>query len=350
MPQDARDDVIGHVDESKRMEREWTAQGQGRSRTPTRGRIPEPGAAVFVFRRRGTRVRGRAIAWCSDGSGGEADLRKTLPLKADTSTRRIALLHRGVARDESLEQNILQIPDPEWGQTELVLWNHPGDDLFGAIARCARIVSAMELLLGGEVYHYHSKLIAKQPRTGGGFHWHQDFGYWYENGILFPDLASVMIAVDRMTVENGCLQILKGSHHMGRVTHIDVGGQRSADPERVEEAMKVLEHVHCEMEPGDCLFTHCNTLHASAPNESDKPRTALLCCYNAARNNPFRAHHHAEYTPLESCRTGSQGGGSAAGAGAPTDADAVKSTRLRARRPSDGPAAGRCSRIPGAWG
>ena len=211
----------------------------------------------------------------------------------------IALLHRGVTRDESLEQNILQIPDPEWGQTELVLWNHPGDDLFGAIARCARIVSAMELLLGGEVYHYHSKLIAKQPRTGGGFHWHQDFGYWYENGILFPDLASVMIAVDHMTVENGCLQVLKGSHHMGRVTHIDVGGQRSADPERVEEAMKVLEHVHCEMKPGDCLFTHCNTLHASAPNESDKPRTALLCCYNAARNNPFRAHHHASYTPLE---------------------------------------------------
>ncbi len=36
----------------------------------------------------------------------------------------IALLHRGVTRDESLEQNILQIPDPEWGQTELVLWNH----------------------------------------------------------------------------------------------------------------------------------------------------------------------------------------------------------------------------------
>ena len=99
----------------------------------------------------------------------------------------MALVHRAVARDESLEQNMVQIPDPEWGRTELVVWNHPGDDLFGAIARCARIVSAMELLLGGEVYHYHSKLIAKQPRTGGGFRWHQDFGYWYENGILFPD-------------------------------------------------------------------------------------------------------------------------------------------------------------------
>jgi ectoine hydroxylase-related dioxygenase (phytanoyl-CoA dioxygenase family) len=211
----------------------------------------------------------------------------------------IALLRRAVGKDDSLQANMVEIPDPEWVKTELVVWNHPGDDLFGAVARCARIVEAMESMLGGEVYHYHSKLIAKQPRTGGGFRWHQDFGYWYENGILFPDLASVMIAVDCMTVENGCLQVLKGSHRLGRVTHIDVGGQKSADPERVAEAMKVLEHVHCELEPGDCLFTHCNTLHASAPNESDKPRTALLCCYNAARNNPFRAHHHASYTPIE---------------------------------------------------
>ena len=211
----------------------------------------------------------------------------------------MALVLRAVAKDQSLGQNMLQIPDPEWGPTELVLWNHPGDDLFGAIARCARIVSAMETLLGGEVYHYHSKLIAKQPRSSSRFHWHQDFGYWYDNGILFPDLASVMIAVDHMTVENGCLQVLKGSHRMGRIDHVEVGGQKEADPERVEQAGKLLEHVYCELEPGDCLFTHCNTLHASAPNESDKPRTALLCCYNAARNNPFRAHHHASYTPLE---------------------------------------------------
>ena len=211
----------------------------------------------------------------------------------------IALVHRAIGEDKSLKQNLLEMPDPEWGKTELALWNHPGDDLLGAIARCTRIVGAMELLLGGEVYHYHSKLTAKPPRTGGGFRWHQDFGYWYDNGILFPDLASVMIAVDPMTVENGCLQVLKGSNRLGRLNHVAVGGQMGADPERVDEAKKVLERVHCELEPGDCLFLHCNTLHSSAPNRSESPRTALLCCYNAARNNPFRAHHHPSYTPLD---------------------------------------------------
>ena len=24
----------------------------------------------------------------------------------------------------------------------------------------------------------------------------------------------------------------------------------------------------------------------------------MICCYNAARNNPYREHHHPSYTPL----------------------------------------------------
>ncbi len=27
-------------------------------------------------------------------------------------------------------------------------------------------------------------------------------------------------------------------------------------------------------------------------------RWTLICCYNAARNNPYREHHHPRYTPL----------------------------------------------------
>src|SRR3546814_8616124 len=132
----------------------------------------------------------------------------------------------------------------------------------------------------------------KRPRAGGAWDWHQDYGYWYNNGCLFPDLVSVAIAVDRATVENGCLQVLKGSHRLGRIDHGRVGGQTGADMERVEQAMKVLEHVHVEMEPGDALFFHYNTLQCSAQNTSDKPRNILLCCYNKAYTNPHKENHH----------------------------------------------------------
>jgi hypothetical protein len=83
----------------------------------------------------------------------------------------------------------------------------------------------MESLLGDEVYHYHHKMILKEPRIGGAWTWHQDYGYWYNNGCLLPDMASCMFAVDRATKENGCLQVVRGSHHMGRIDHIKRGDQ-----------------------------------------------------------------------------------------------------------------------------
>ncbi|MBW7995670.1 MAG: phytanoyl-CoA dioxygenase family protein [Candidatus Glassbacteria bacterium] len=180
----------------------------------------------------------------------------------------------------------------------LKLWNHPPDNLYGAFARCERLVGSAERLLDGEVYHYHTKMIIKEPKVAGAWEWHQDYGYWYNNAVLYPLLTSCMIAVDASTRENGCLQVLKGSHHIGRIDHGQIGDQTGADPERVEQAKKRHELVHVELEPGDAVIFHSNLLHASAANESDKPRWTLICCYNAARNDPYQEIEHPCYTPL----------------------------------------------------
>ena len=68
--------------------------------------------------------------------------------------------------------------------------------------------------------------------------------------------------------------------------------------ERVNEALKRLELVYVEMEPGDTLFFHSNLLHRSDANRSDHPRWSMICCYNAARNDPYKESHHPRYTPL----------------------------------------------------
>ena len=108
-----------------------------------------------------------------------------------------------------------------------------------------------------------------------------------------------MIAVDSAKLNNGCLEVLKGSHHLGRLDHSLAGDQSGADPERVQIAMKYFERVKVELEPGDTLFFHCNLLHCSGQNHSPDPRWAMICCYNTARNNPFKASRHPQYTPLE---------------------------------------------------
>ena len=209
------------------------------------------------------------------------------------------ILRRAAKADAAFQKNAYDLKDPEGGVAKLVLWNKAGEDLWGAVARSERLVNAMERLLGDEVYHYHSKMSIKEPFTGGAWSWHQDYGYWYQNGCLFPDMASVMIAVDPNTRENGCLQLLRGSNRMGRVEHGRFGDQTGADPERVEHAMKLLELVHAVMEPGDACFFHSNTLHRSDANKSPHPRWSLLCCYNTKHNNPYKASHHPFYEPLQ---------------------------------------------------
>jgi ectoine hydroxylase len=210
----------------------------------------------------------------------------------------IDLLKRAAKEDRALDDHSFSRNDGEGGKVRLSLWNHPGDTLYGMFARCESIVDSAAKLLNDEVYHYHSKMIMKDARVGGAWTWHQDYGYWYQNGVLFPNLTSVFIAVDPATVENGCMQVIPYSHKLGRIEHTLKGEQAGADMERVTEILKRLPLIHVEMEPGDALFFHANLLHRSDQNTSENPRWSMICCYNAKSNDPYKESHHPRYTPL----------------------------------------------------
>jgi hypothetical protein len=216
-------------------------------------------------------------------------------------TDEIDLLRRAAKEDRELDRRSFGRADGEGGVVRLSLWNHPGDGVYGMFARCERMVRSCERLLGGEAYHYHSKMILKDAKIGGAWAWHQDYGYWYQNGVLEPLLTSAFIAVDPCTRENGCLQVIRNSHHCGRINHVLTGDQAGADRERVDELLKRPERFpleFIEMNPGDVLFFHPNLLHRSDQNRSEHPRWAMICCYNAARNDPYKESHHPRYTPL----------------------------------------------------
>jgi ectoine hydroxylase-related dioxygenase (phytanoyl-CoA dioxygenase family) len=209
------------------------------------------------------------------------------------------LLASFAKNDQQLEQEALERLDASANTTRLWLTDQLGDDIYSAFVRCHRIVNRMEQLLGGEVYQYHHKMMLKEPFVGGSWEWHQDYGYWYNNGCLFPDMASCLIAIDRATKENGCLQVIKGSHRLGRIDHGKKGEQTGADVERVNLALKYMELVYCEMDPGTALFFHANLLHRSDANRSPNPRWSLICSYNAA-NNPCQSKpNHPSYTYLK---------------------------------------------------
>jgi hypothetical protein len=210
----------------------------------------------------------------------------------------IAVVHDYAKRDPALLADASARKDAEGRATLLRLWNEPSDEPYGILARMPRVVDRVEQMLGGEAYHYHSKMSLKQPRVGGAWEWHQDYGYWYDFGCLYPLLASVMTAIDTSNRENGCLQVLVGSHKIGRINHGPIGDQTGADPEHVEAARGRHELAYVELEPGDAVFFHCNLLHRSDDNRSDNPRWTLICCYNARRNDPYKPSRHPGYEPL----------------------------------------------------
>jgi hypothetical protein len=206
-----------------------------------------------------------------------------------------------IGKTDSEKAEMVHAPKDAEGR-ESKLWltsDTEREDIYNAICHGHRLVDTMEAVMLDEVYLYHYKMMVKEPRVGGAWEWHQDYGYWYSNGALYPDMASCMIAVDRAYKGNGCLQVLKGSHKIGRIEHGRYGTQTGAEPGRVALAEKHLERVYCEMRPGTALFFHANLLHRSDPNESSDPRWSLICCYNTRHNPCDDKPGHPSYIKLE---------------------------------------------------
>ena len=148
-------------------------------------------------------------------------------------------------------------------------------------------------------YHYHSKMSMKEPFTGGAWTWHQDYGYWYKNGFLYPEaMVSVMVALTEANKLNGCLQVLKGSHKMQRFEHNFVGEQQGADNDFVKEAESRCELIYTELQPGDVLFFHSNILHRSDANNSEHARWSVISAYNLSYNKPFREKNMSCIDPI----------------------------------------------------
>ena len=134
-------------------------------------------------------------------------------------------------------------------------------------------VAAAERLLGGPVRFWHDQLFCKPAHHGGVVAWHQDYSYWTRT-IPMQHLTC-WIALDDSTVENGCVQIIRGSHH--RL----INGEEEAgflDEAQMAEHCPEDKVEFLELEAGEVVLLHNWTLHRSDVNRSDRPRRAFSVC------------------------------------------------------------------------
>lgn len=131
------------------------------------------------------------------------------------------------------------------------------------------ILDRVRRLLGNDLVLWASYFFNKEP---GGLEipWHQDVNYW----PIEPTVnISIWLAIDRVTVENSCVQLIPGSHRTV-VNHIPCDGMafaEQADPAAVDAD----NAINMELEPGQFFIFNERMLHHSAPNRSQLRRLGL---------------------------------------------------------------------------
>ena len=151
----------------------------------------------------------------------------------------------------------------------------------GAIAARLHAVDTVRL--------WHDQLLFK-PNGGektGNVGWHQDFGYW--RACQKPDLTTATLALVDLTNDNGCLEVVPGSHARGLLNASDFFNQdMDGLKERIEaESGRKMETVPMLMKAGQVGFHHCLTIHGSGANRTDAPRRTIavhLMCGTVTRN------------------------------------------------------------------
>lgn len=146
-----------------------------------------------------------------------------------------------------------------------------------------RVTDTVAALLGDEAVLFKEKINFKMP-GGGGFTPHQDIQPGWDT--YAPYFLSVLLAVDRNTIENGCLELAPGHHRRGMI------GRKWEPLEGAE--LDGLTFEAFPMEPGDAAFFDCFTPHQSQPNTTPQPRRNIYLTYNRRRDGDFREQYFAD--------------------------------------------------------
>lgn len=153
------------------------------------------------------------------------------------------------------------------------------------LVRSPEVLDVIEAVMGPDIAFYHCKLLMKAARGGTVTPWHQDYGYWVAEDNR-PLMVNCMMQIDGSTPENGCLQVVPGSHRGELIAH-----ESKSQPfgrflpgyfQPREDAVPV------PLSAGSAVFFGPLIIHGSDANHSDQDRRAVTIAYNVTGNGRGR--------------------------------------------------------------
>ena len=133
-----------------------------------------------------------------------------------------------------------------------------------------RFLDVVENFIGANIMLFHDQALFKPAKAGGPVFWHQDNAYWK---CRPANLVSMWLTLDDVDIHNGAMQVIPGSH-LKPVWHDHATSTNALlDVEKLIDKSKAVVN---ELPAGGCMFHHCQTLHYTAPNVTDRQRRAFI--------------------------------------------------------------------------
>ncbi|MEA2463154.1 MAG: hypothetical protein QOJ98_901 [Acidobacteriota bacterium] len=136
------------------------------------------------------------------------------------------------------------------------------------------IVAAASSILGSETAIWGSMVLRKEPRSASFVSWHQDGAY---RDFAPGETLTAWIALTDSRPENGCMQVVRGSH-VRRLPHHD-------EPEP-DNMIRLGKHVEFDignapvtdvvLRAGEMSLHHNDIIHGSRPNMADDERIGFI--------------------------------------------------------------------------
>ncbi|HEX9899759.1 MAG TPA: phytanoyl-CoA dioxygenase family protein [Candidatus Methylomirabilis sp.] len=168
---------------------------------------------------------------------------------------------------------------------------HAHDPRFRELAEDPSLIGLMQAIFPqGEVICYDVGFFGKAARDGSVTPPHQDNGFTHWNP---PLVLKASLAIDDATAQNGVMICQKGSHHLGVLPHQASGVAGFSQTLQSPVDTEAHPEVEIRMRPGDLALHHCDTVHRSGPNRTDRSRRMLSFVFRSSLAQPDPKHSRA---------------------------------------------------------
>ena len=154
------------------------------------------------------------------------------------------------------------------------MWHY--DEVYRELLYHEPLLDIAESLIGPNIQLFHDQALYKPAHHGGEVPWHQDNGYWR---CTPANLVSIWMALDDADEDNGCMNVIPGSHLENAPDHARAVSEKGELPALLQANVDENRAAPVPLKAGCGMVHHCLMLHQTNPNRSQRRRRAMVIHY-----------------------------------------------------------------------